>query len=59
MPVEINHSRELRTPNELAQLVYAVVKAAANDELDWIEWKSGYDLTDRPTQGTVARRVPA
>jgi hypothetical protein len=57
MPVQIDLTRELRTPNALAQLVYAVAKASPNDELDWIEWKSSYDLTDRPTQGTIARHI--
>lgn len=57
MPVQIDLSTALRTPNALAQLVFAVTQASANDELDWIEWKSGLYLTDRQTQGTIARHI--
>lgn len=57
MPVQIDLTRELRTSAELGQLVDAVTQASPNDELDWIEWKSSYDLTDRPTQGTIARHI--
>ena len=57
MPLPMDLTREMRTPAELTRLVDAVYKASPNDELDWIEWKSGYDLTDRPTQGTIARHI--
>src|ERR1700761_2487759 len=57
MPVQIDHNRDPRTPNALAHLVLAVTQASANDELDWIEWKCGLDLTDRGVQGTIARHI--
>ncbi len=57
MPVRFNHTRDPRTPQVLADLVHAVGQASPSDELDWIEWKCALDLTDRPTQGTIARHV--
>ena len=57
MSLQIDTRTALRTPNALAQLVFAVTQASSNDELDWIEWKSGLYLTDRATQGTVARHI--
>jgi hypothetical protein len=34
-------------------LVEAVLNASENDESDWIEWKSGLDLREKETQGTL------
>jgi hypothetical protein len=39
MPVQMDLTRELRTPNALAQLVHYVSQVSATDELDLIEWK--------------------
>lgn len=57
MPIQIDANTARRTHDELIQLVNAVTHASPNDELDWIEWKSGLDLADRPTQGTIARHI--
>jgi hypothetical protein len=55
--LQVDASRALRKPEELACLVEAIVGALAADERDWIEWKSGLDLTAKATQGTIARHV--
>jgi hypothetical protein len=57
MAVQIDTSRALRRPDELAALVAAVLKALPADELDWIEWKSGLDLSTKSVQGTMARHI--
>lgn len=57
MAVVIDTSRALRTPGELGSLVRAIVAALPEDELDWIEWKCGGDLSDKATQGTIARHI--
>jgi hypothetical protein len=57
MAVQIDTARALRRPDELAALVLAVVKAHPADELDWIEWKSGLDLSAKSVQGTLARHI--
>jgi len=57
MAVQIDTSRALRLPDELAALVSAVLGALPVDELDWIEWKSGLDLSTKSAQGTVARHI--
>jgi hypothetical protein len=45
MSLVVDVSRALRTPQELSELVEAVVvNASDNDESDWIEWKKGLDL---------------
>jgi hypothetical protein len=53
----IDTVRALRTPSELVTLVRAVVAALPEDELDWIEWKCVGDLSDKATQGTIARHI--
>jgi len=57
MAVQIDTSRALRRPDELAALVGAVVQALQDDELDWIEWKSGLDLSAKSVQGTLTRHI--
>src|ERR1022692_1135514 len=57
MAVQIDQTRELRTPNALAQLVYAVTQVSPNDELDWIEWKCGLDLAAGRLRAPIARHV--
>ena len=47
----------LRSSEELAGLVNAVVAASANDETDWLEWKSGLDLKRKENQVTIARHI--
>jgi len=55
--LRIDTSRALATYEERAALVHAVVDAQPEDELDWIEWKIGGDLSKWPTQGTIARHI--
>lgn len=57
MAVVIDTSRALRTPSELVSLVRAIVAALPEDELDWIEWKCVGNLSDKATQGTIARHI--
>jgi hypothetical protein len=57
MAVQVDTSRALRRPDELAALVAAVMQALETDELDWIEWKSTLDLSTKPVQGTLARHI--
>ena len=57
MPLAVDMSSAFRSPHELAMLVEAVLKASENDESDWIEWKSGLDLREKETQGTLARHI--
>ncbi len=46
-------------PSELAALVDAVVAAEAEDEQDWLEWKSQLDLTQKAGHFHVARTILA
>jgi hypothetical protein len=57
MAVPVDTSRALRRPDELGALVGAVVQALQADELDWIEWKSGLDLSAKAAQFTLARHI--
>jgi hypothetical protein len=57
MAVQVETSRALRRPDELAALVCAVLQALETDELDWIEWKSVLDLGIKSVQGTLARHI--
>jgi hypothetical protein len=45
------------TGEEAAAVVGAVLPASPADELDWIEWKSTFDLSSKPVQGTLARHI--
>ena len=44
-------------PTRLRELVTAVHAAQAEDECDWLEWKSGLDLGARPGQFALARAI--
>jgi hypothetical protein len=57
MPLVVDTTRPLRRPDELLMLVGAIVRASPNDEPDWLEWKRGMDLSQKATQGTIARAV--
>lgn len=57
MAVQVDTSRALRRPDELAALVSAVLQALETDELDWIEWKSALDLGIKSVQGMLARHI--
>src|SRR5260370_14463274 len=57
MALRIDTTGRLRTPEELAALVAALVAAFPEDEPDWLEWKSTLDLNDKVVQGRIARTV--
>jgi hypothetical protein len=57
MPLAVDASRALRSPQALAGLVEAILNASENDESDWVEWKSSLDLHEKDTQGTIARHA--
>ena len=57
MALNIDSSRVLRSPLELAALVQAVLAGAPNDESTWIEWKSDLDLSGKAGQVVVARQI--
>jgi hypothetical protein len=55
--LEIDTSRAPRRPTELRALVHAVENATAEDEADWIEWKSALDLSAKAVRATLARHI--
>jgi hypothetical protein len=57
MSLAVDASRAFRSPHELTGLIEAVLGASENDESDWVEWKSGLTLSEKDTQGTLARHV--
>lgn len=57
MALNIDISRTLRRPSDLVRLVEAVVAGLAEDEADWIEWKSTLDLRTIEGQFTVAKHI--
>ena len=59
MSLMIATSRPLRDDEELNNLVHAVEMADAEDENEWIEWKSHLALSERKTQATLARHIVA
>ncbi len=54
--IDIDGTKPL-PPSRLAELVTAVHAAGAEDEWDWMEWKSGLDLLTRPAQFALARAI--
>jgi hypothetical protein len=57
MAIGVPTQQAFRGISALWTLVEAVKNASANDELDWIEWKSTLDLTRKPGCFHVARAV--
>jgi hypothetical protein len=57
MPLNIDSSRALRSPQELADLVQAVIGASENDESTWVEWKNGLVLREKGTRVEITRRI--
>lgn len=57
MSLRFDTSKAPRTPRELHDLVSAVGQAAAEDEGEWIEWKSTLDLGAKETRVTLARHI--
>lgn len=55
---DIDTSRAFRTDDELLQLVAAIHGSRAEaQETNWLEWKSGLDLTKAPGKFAVAKAV--
>jgi hypothetical protein len=57
MPLDVDVSRALRSPADLASLVQAVLTASEHDEFTWIEWKNGIVLGDREGRVNIARHI--
>src|SRR2546421_1713191 len=54
----VDLTRDIRTPAELLSLVQAILNAPKHEmELDWIEWKSTYQLLSADPQFQMARHV--
>lgn len=57
MALDVDTQRELRRPAELIHLVWAILDADPNDETNWLEWKSGLDLTSAAGRFGVAKAI--
>ena len=58
MTLALDTSRQLRTPNELLQLVNAIVQARDSEpETDWLEWKREADLSSQQGHAVIAKNV--
>ena len=57
MAVSLDQAAVPGTAEEATAVVDAVLAASSADELDWIEWKSGLDLSNKAVRGTLARHV--
>lgn len=57
MSLIIDLSRALRTPQDVAGLVQAIVAASPNDESDWVEWKNGLVLRSKEDACQIARHI--
>lgn len=56
LALSFDSGRTLRQA-DLPDLIKAVYEADPNDEFDWLEWKSGLDLTTKHAWSHVARAV--
>lgn len=57
MSLRFNTSRAPRSDQEWREFLHAVERADAEDESEWIEWKSNLDLSGRATRATLARHI--
>ena len=58
MSLALDTPRQLRSVGELTQLVEAISRAPASaSEPDWLEWKSGADLTDKRWYAVISKLV--
>lgn len=57
MALDLDTSAAFRRPQDLVTLVRAVVSAEVSDETEWLEWKSGLDLTRPDGIVHIARAV--
>jgi hypothetical protein len=55
--ISLDSSAAPGTAEEAAAVVDAVLAASPTDELDWIEWKSSLDLSNKIVLGTLARHI--
>ena len=55
--VELDLGGSIRGAVALEQLLRWVLETNANNELDWLEWKVGLDLTARAHQFAVAKQI--
>ncbi len=49
--------RPIRSPVDRRALVQYIRDSSAPQEKDWVEWKTGYDLTRRPGRASVAKHL--
>jgi hypothetical protein len=59
MSLGVNASQALLTAEEQHALVCAVRAASAEDESDWIEWKTVLSLGQKADHCTLARHIIA
>ncbi|WP_167047552.1 RNA-binding domain-containing protein [Salinibacterium sp. ZJ454] len=58
MPLQLDTSHALRTHDQLASLIRAVLMASADDESRAVEWKTGYaDITSTDASFAIARAI--
>ncbi|WP_280498882.1 AlbA family DNA-binding domain-containing protein [Nocardia farcinica] len=58
MPLAIDATRALRTPEQLEQLIRAVYAADPTDETRAVEWKIGFDtITSNEASFTIAKTI--
>lgn len=57
MSLSIDTSHPMRRPSELEALVRAVIDAVAEDEAEWIEWKSNLALDNTEGWFSISKQV--
>jgi hypothetical protein len=57
MTIHLDTTRPARLPSELVAVVEAVLNADPRDEADWLEWKTGVDITAKHWQFQIARHI--
>ena len=57
MSLRFNTLRAPRSDQDWREFLHAVERADAEDESEWIEWKSSLDLSARATRATLARHI--
>lgn len=57
MAIDLDLATALRGTHDLRRLVDAILSASDHDEADWVEWKSGLDLTTKHGCFHLARNI--
>lgn len=57
MAISFDSAAAPGTAEEAAAVVDAVLAASPADELDWIEWKSSLELSNKTVRGILARHI--